>query len=123
MKLSPADDTLIRVERVLDLDSQGQLVASVLSKKIAAGATHVIIDLPMGPTAKVRSLKAAQALSQDLKYVAKKLGLKIKVILSDGKQPVGYGIGPARVSSPCFSRACCRRHDGDFAHLSLRQRI
>ncbi|MCP5468586.1 MAG: thymidine phosphorylase family protein [Deltaproteobacteria bacterium] len=95
MKLSPADDTLIRVERVLDLDSQGQLVASVLSKKIAAGATHVIIDLPMGPTAKVRSLKAAQALSHDLKYVAKHLGLKIKVILTDGRQPVGYGIGPA----------------------------
>ena len=52
--LSPADDILIRVERLLDLDSEGQLVASVLSKKIAAGATHVVLDLPVGPTAKLQ---------------------------------------------------------------------
>ena len=39
VRLSPTDDILIRVERVLDLDSEGQLVASILSKKIAAGAT------------------------------------------------------------------------------------
>ena len=53
VRLSPADDILIRVERPLDLDSEGQLVASVLSKKAAAGSTHVLIDLPVGPTAKV----------------------------------------------------------------------
>ena len=35
--LSPADDILIRIERALDLDSEGQLIASVLSKKVAAG--------------------------------------------------------------------------------------
>jgi thymidine phosphorylase len=55
MRLSPADDTIIRIERALDLDSEGQLVASVLSKKIAAGSSHVVIDLPVGPTAKVRA--------------------------------------------------------------------
>src|SRR3546814_11629167 len=54
VRLSPADDTLIRVERALDLDSEGQLVASVLSKKIAAGSTHLVLDLPVGQTAKVR---------------------------------------------------------------------
>ena len=37
VRLSPADDILIRIERVLELDSEGQLIASVLSKKIAAG--------------------------------------------------------------------------------------
>ena len=46
--LSPADDVLIRVERPLDLDSEGQLVASVLSKKAAAGSTHVVLDMPVG---------------------------------------------------------------------------
>jgi thymidine phosphorylase len=48
VRLSPADDILIRVERPLDLDSQGQMVASVLSKKVAAGSTHVLIDMPVG---------------------------------------------------------------------------
>jgi len=47
-KLSPADDILISVEKSLDVDSQGQMIASVLSKKSAAGATHVVIDLPVG---------------------------------------------------------------------------
>ena len=51
--LSPADDILIRVERALNLDSEGQLAASILSKKIAAGSTHVVIDVPVGPTAKI----------------------------------------------------------------------
>ena len=55
INLSPADDILIRVERALDIDSEGQMIASVLSKKIAAGSTHVVIDMPVGPTAKVRT--------------------------------------------------------------------
>jgi thymidine phosphorylase len=93
--LSPADDTLIRVERVLDLDSEGQLVASVLSKKIAAGSSHVVIDLPVGPTAKVRSEAAAASLAGSLGDVAHAFGLEIVIIESDGRQPVGRGIGPA----------------------------
>lgn len=66
VQLSPADDVLIRVERPLDLDSEGQLVASVLSKKAAAGSNHVVIDIPVGPTAKVRSDDAAKTLGQRL---------------------------------------------------------
>lgn len=93
--LSPADDILIRIEKVLDLDSEGQLVASVLSKKIAAGSTHVVIDMPIGMSAKVRSLKMATTLKQYLEEIGNRLGLKIRVIFTDGSQPVGYGVGPA----------------------------
>ncbi len=95
VRLSPADDILIRVERALDLDSEGQLVASVLSKKIAAGATHVILDMPVGPTAKVRSEKSARAITQSLADVAVAFGLKVHTVVTDGRQPVGRGIGPA----------------------------
>lgn len=95
VRLSPADDLLIRVERALDLDSEGQLVASVLSKKIAAGATHVILDLPVGPTAKVRGREAANRLGDDLTAVADAFGLNITTLETDGSQPVGRGIGPA----------------------------
>ena len=95
VQLSPADDILIRVERALDLDSEGQLVASVLSKKIAAGATHAILDLPVGPTAKVRGVEAAQRLGEDLTAVAHAFGLEITTLQTDGTQPVGIGIGPA----------------------------
>ena len=95
LTLSPADDVLIRVERPLDIDSDAQLVASVLSKKIAAGATHVVIDIPVGPTAKVRGQADAQRLVQLLRQVASAVGLQLRVLCSDGSQPVGRGVGPA----------------------------
>ena len=95
VRLSPADDIMIRVQRPLDFDSDGQLVASVLSKKIAAGSTHVLIDMPVGPTAKVRSELAGTHLAARLGGTASALGLELEVYRSDGSQPVGVGIGPA----------------------------
>lgn len=95
VKLSPADDILIRIERALDVDSVGQMIASVLSKKRAAGSTHVVIDIPVGKTAKVRSMESAEKLTYYFKVVGAALGLKIKVLVTDGSQPVGRGIGPA----------------------------
>ena len=95
LNLSPADDHFIRIERPLDFDSVGQLVASVLSKKAAVGATDVLIDLPVGPTAKVRSAQAAAALGSRLSAVGQAIGLRVALHESDGTAPVGRGIGPA----------------------------
>ncbi|HEU0285189.1 MAG TPA: thymidine phosphorylase family protein [Sphingomicrobium sp.] len=95
VRLSPADDILIRVERALALDSSSQLVSSVLSKKVAAGSTHVLLDLPVGPTAKVRSDRDATELSTYIDEVAGELGLVVRIIQTDGQQPVGVGVGPA----------------------------
>ncbi|MBB5204800.1 thymidine phosphorylase [Inhella inkyongensis] len=93
--LSPADDILIAVERPLAIDSPGQMVASILSKKIAAGSTHLVLDIPVGPSAKVHSLPEAQRLRRLFEYVATRLGLQLEVMVSDGSQPIGRGIGPA----------------------------
>ncbi|MFB6262998.1 MAG: thymidine phosphorylase family protein [Bradymonadaceae bacterium] len=95
VRLSPADDVLIRIERALDLDSTSQLVASVLSKKAAAGSSHVVIDMPVGPTVKVRSERAADELEKLMHEVADRVGLTLTVVRTDGRQPVGRGIGPA----------------------------
>ena len=94
VSLSPTDDILIRVERALDLDSEGQLVASVISKKVAAGSNKVLIDIPVGPTAKVRTHAAAQKLSHHLIATGEAMGLEVLTYISDGNQPVGRGIGP-----------------------------
>jgi thymidine phosphorylase len=107
VKLSPADDILIRVERALDLDTEGQLIASVLSKKIAAGSTHLVIDLPFGPTAKLRTRESAQILSQALVSIAETFGLRTNVVLTDGLQPVGRGIGPALEARDVLSVLQC----------------
>lgn len=95
VRLAPADDVIISVERPLDFDSGTQLVASVLSKKAAAGSTHVVIDIPIGPTAKVRSTAAADVLESMLVTVGTAIGLSVRVVRTDGTQPVGRGIGPA----------------------------
>ncbi|HQS06057.1 MAG TPA: thymidine phosphorylase, partial [Daejeonella sp.] len=94
-QLSPADDVLIKIEKALDIDSEGQLIASVLSKKAAAGSTHVVIDIPVGETAKVRSTEMAQKLKSHMETVGHAVGLNVKVVITDGTQPVGRGIGPA----------------------------
>ena len=85
----------IRVERAIDLDSEGQLVASVLSKKIAAGSSHLVLDLPVGATTKIGSDEAAMALSGTLTTVARSFGIEARTVLTDGTQPVARGIGPA----------------------------
>ncbi len=92
--LSPADDVLISVERPLSIDSPAQMVASILSKKIAAGSTHLVLDIPIGPTAKVRSMPEAQRLRRLFEYVASRMQLSLDVVITDGRQPVGFGIGP-----------------------------
>jgi thymidine phosphorylase len=93
-RLAPADDVLISVERPLSLDSPGQLVASILAKKLAAGSSHLLIDIPVGPTAKVRNQGDALRLRKLFEYVGDNLGLHLQVIFTDGRQPIGRGVGP-----------------------------
>ena len=92
--LSPADDVMISVSRPLSLDAPAQMVASILSKKLAAGSTHLLLDIPLGPTAKVRTRERADALAELFDDVARRLGLTLVVMITDGSQPVGNGIGP-----------------------------
>ena len=92
---SPADTDIIRVERALNFDAPGTMVASVLSKKIAAGSTHIVIDMPVGPTAKVKNVVEARQLSNVFDTVASAFGIHLRIEVTDGSQPVGRGIGPA----------------------------
>ena len=119
VKLSPADDILIRVERALDLDTEGQLIASVLSKKIAAGSTHLVIDLPFGPTAKVRTAREPQSpVAGSCQASPRRLACRPSVVLTDGSQPVGRGIGPALEARDVLAVLRCEPN----APQDLRQR-
>ncbi len=93
-RLAPVDDMLISVERPLGIDSQGQMVASILAKKLAAGSTHLIVDIPVGPTAKVRQMRQALALRKLFEFVGDRLNIHLEVMITDGSQPIGRGIGP-----------------------------
>jgi AMP phosphorylase len=95
VNLAPADDAIIRVEYPLALDPKAQLLASVLSKKVAVGATDVLIDIPVGAGAKMPDEAAGRALAREFVTIGERVGLRIQVSLSKGSEPVGRAIGPA----------------------------
>src|SRR5581483_4628592 len=83
VNLSPADDVLISVERPLAIDTREQMVASILSHKLAAGSPRLLIDPPGGPTAKVRSKGEAIPLRKLFEHVGDNIGLAIEVLITD----------------------------------------
>tara|TARA_R110000824_G_scaffold401796_1_gene616751 strand:+ start:14476 stop:15987 length:1512 start_codon:yes stop_codon:yes gene_type:complete len=118
VNLSPADDLMIRIERELNIDGEGQLIASVLSKKIAAGSTHAIIDIPVGDTAKVRTHAKADYLASLFTQVATACGLQVRCVITDGSKPIGAGIGPVQEAIDLLSILKCE----ESAPQDLRQR-
>jgi AMP phosphorylase len=93
--LAAADDKLIKLRHPLALDPEGMLLASILAKKSAVNSTHVLIDIPLGRDTKIKTKKHARHLKRLFIKIGKKLGMKIHVILTNGEEPIGNGIGPA----------------------------
>ncbi len=94
MNLAPADDKLIKVRNPLSLDPLGMMVASVMAKKYSVTANHILIDIPVGKGTKSPTKREGRKLKKTFQIVGKKLGMNVKVVLTDGTQPIGYGIGP-----------------------------
>jgi thymidine phosphorylase len=118
VNLSPADDVLITVERPLAIDTREQMVASILSKKLTAGASYLVLDIPVGPSAKVRSQIDAVRLRKLFEYVGGQLGLTLDIRITDGSQPIGRGVGPVLEARDVLA---VLRNDAD-APADLRER-
>lgn len=89
----PADSKIIHVEKLLKIDPQAQLLASIMSKKLAMGSKYILIDIPYGKSAKV-SKKNAKELARKFEKLGRYFKKNLKVVLTDGSQPIGNGIGP-----------------------------
>jgi AMP phosphorylase len=94
LDIAPADDDIIVVEQPLLLDPTPILLSSILAKKHAIGATHVLFDIPFGPGAKC-DRKRADELGNKFLELSRRLGMLARVIKTDGSQPIGNGLGPA----------------------------
>lgn len=94
-KIAPADDRIIRVSYPLSLEPYTKMIVSVMAKKVAMGIKYLVIDLPVGPTAKIRHISDAKKIEKEMNYLAKKFGIKIKVNINEAIKPIGRGIGPA----------------------------
>ena len=92
---SALDDSMNAITRPLGLDTRRWSVASILSKKYSAGATHVVIDIPCSPTGKVKSREDGEELARLFEMVGERLGLVVRAFATDGDAPIGRGIGPA----------------------------
>ncbi len=91
--LAPADERFVNIEYPLHIDPL--LFPSIMSKKKAVGATHLIIDIPTGRGMKVKTIGDANFLAKDFIELGKRLGIKINVTITNGEQPIGYAIGPS----------------------------
>ena len=94
LNLAPADDKIIRIEHPLSIDVSGLLLSSIMSKKISVSATHLLIDIPWGKGSKFESKKNALILKEKFQLICKVAGIKGKIILTDGRSPIGQGLGP-----------------------------
>lgn len=92
--LAPADDIIIRVEEPLSFESFDKVIISVMAKKVAAGTTHLVIDLPVGKTAKIHHFSDAEKVADKFKQVASHFGIKITFDINEMLEPAGRGIGP-----------------------------
>lgn len=95
INLAPADDKIIRVEQPLGIDPIPQLLASVLSKKLATSIKYLLIDIPMGKETKVQDENSAAFLAEKFIRIGEKLGIQIECAITYGGQPLGRAIGPA----------------------------
>jgi len=94
INLAAADDKLIRVRHPLALDPEGMMLASIMAKKMAVGATHIIFDLPIGEESKLRYLGEARHLEREFKKLAERFKMNVDTVITDGNEPIGWGIGP-----------------------------
>src|SRR3989338_338229 len=95
LNLAPADDKIISVERPLEIDAESQLLASIMAKKYSVSSTHILIDIPIGNGSKIKNRAEAFHLKKHFEEIGKRLRKHVKVIITDGRQPIGNGIGPA----------------------------
>lgn len=92
--IAPADDTIIRVEEPLSFESFDKVIISIMSKKVAVSTNHLVLDIPVGPTMKVRSMADAERVAAKFKAIAKRFDIKMVVDINETLEPAGRGIGP-----------------------------
>lgn len=93
LNIAEASKLISSVERQIGLIQQEHIASSILAIKLAAGVTHLLIDIPVGPKSRIKSTNEAMRLRKLIEYVGDMLSMEIDVVITDGSEPIGNGVG------------------------------
>ncbi|MEI8377442.1 MAG: thymidine phosphorylase [bacterium] len=94
LKLAPADGKLYALRDVTStVDNMSLIASSVVSKKIAAGANIIVLDVKYGSGAFIKTKEQAEELSIMMTKIAEKLGRKLICAITSMEEPLGLAIG------------------------------
>jgi AMP phosphorylase len=102
MNLAPVDDIVIKIEHPLGINPRPQMLASILSKKLAINANYLLVDIPTGAGTKIPTIEVARAYARDFTDLGEKLGIHIECAITYADQPVGSAIGPNLEARECI---------------------
>lgn len=95
MGIAPADDIIIKIEEPLSFESYDKVIVSIMAKKIAVGATHLVLDIPIGPTMKIKHKTDAEMVAVKFTKIARRFNIEVVIDINEMYEPAGNGIGPA----------------------------
>ena len=93
--IAPADDVIIDVEEELSFESFDKVIVSIMAKKVAVSANHLVLDIPVGRTMKIRHFEDAERVARKFKHLGERFGIEVVADINESLEPAGNGAGPA----------------------------
>ncbi|MGD9637573.1 MAG: thymidine phosphorylase family protein [Alphaproteobacteria bacterium] len=109
LRIAPSGDTMLLVEKNIGMSIEQHIVASIISSKVAAGITHLVIDIPVGEGAKIKTMPEAMKIKKLFEYVCDLFSMQVDVVITDGSEPIGNGIGPVLEARDIMKVLRCKK--------------
>ena len=93
MEETKVNHLLHDVRSQLGINQNELVIASIIAMMISSGVSHLVLDIPVGENARVRTANEAIRIRKQVEYIGDMLGLSIDVVITDGSEPIGNGIG------------------------------